>query len=72
MKLNLSGGTVHVEFSAVEYVGLHIHPNFWFHIVTTYNLLRGLGLDIGKGDFLNGANLHEWKVQKAREDIGER
>lgn len=65
VKLDLSAGTVHVEFSAVEYVGLHIHPNFWFHVVTTYNLLRGLGLDIGKGDFLNGAKLHEWKVQKA-------
>lgn len=65
MNIDLRGGTVHIEFSAVEYIGLHIHPNFWFHVVTAYNLLRGLGLEIGKRDFLNGAQLHEWKFLEA-------
>jgi hypothetical protein len=27
-------------------------PNFYFHVVTTYDIARGLGVDIGKHDFL--------------------
>jgi hypothetical protein len=27
-------------------------PNFYFHITTAYNILRGLGIDIGKRDFM--------------------
>lgn len=50
---------------AAEYVGLHSHPNFWFHYATAYNLLRGCGLDIGKRNFLNGAGLHEWNPVEA-------
>lgn len=30
-------------------------PNFYFHIVTAYNILRNLGFNIGKADFL-GSN----------------
>ena len=29
-------------------------PNFFFHYVTAYNLLRHNGVDIGKRDFLGG------------------
>ena len=29
-------------------------PNFFFHVTTTYNLLRHAGVDIGKIDFLGG------------------
>jgi hypothetical protein len=29
-------------------------PNFFFHHVTAYNLLRHNGVDIGKRDFLGG------------------
>jgi uncharacterized protein len=29
-------------------------PNFYFHFVTAYNLLRHNGVDIGKRDFLGG------------------
>jgi hypothetical protein len=29
-------------------------PNFFFHAVTAYNLLRHNGVDIGKRDFLGG------------------
>ena len=65
MKQNLRGGAASAEFGAVDFVAMHSHPNFWFHVVTAYDLLRGLGLDIGKEDFLNGARLHEWKILKA-------
>ena len=30
-------------------------PNVYFHTVTTYNILRHNGVDVGKGDYLLGA-----------------
>ena len=27
-------------------------PNFFFHVTTTYNILRSAGVELGKGDFL--------------------
>ena len=39
---------------AEEYLKLHALPNFFFHIVTTYNLLRQSGVDLGKKDYLVG------------------
>jgi len=30
-------------------------PNFYFHVTTTYALLRHSGVDLGKGDFLGAA-----------------
>lgn len=40
-----------------HYVGLqfllgHAVPNFYFHVTTTYNILRHNGVEIGKRDFL--------------------
>ena len=40
-----------------HYVGMqfllgHAIPNFYFHITTTYNILRHNGVEIGKRDFL--------------------
>lgn len=35
-----------------EYIDDWLMPNFYFHIVTAYGLLRAQGLGIGKGDFL--------------------
>ena len=34
------------------YLFTHVLPNFFFHCVTTYDILRHNGVDIGKGDFL--------------------
>ena len=30
-------------------------PNFYFHVTTTYALLRQAGVEIGKGDYLRGS-----------------
>jgi hypothetical protein len=30
-------------------------PNFYFHVTTAYAILRHLGVDLGKRDFLAGA-----------------
>jgi hypothetical protein len=29
-------------------------PNFFFHATTTYSILRHVGVDIGKMDFMGG------------------
>lgn len=58
------GNVAYVEHGMVEYVGFAGHPNFWFHVTTAYDLLRGVGLDIGKFDFLNASGLHTWRFEK--------
>ena len=30
-------------------------PNFYFHLITAYDILRHNALEIGKGDFMAGA-----------------
>lgn len=37
------------------YLKHHAIPNFFFHVVTAYDLLRQAGVDLGKRDFLMGA-----------------
>ncbi|RYZ79703.1 MAG: DUF1993 family protein, partial [Proteobacteria bacterium] len=35
-----------------EYVHLHVLPNIYFHVTTTYAILRHNGVPIGKMDYL--------------------
>ena len=41
-----------VEFKGLQFLQHWALPNFFFHFVTAYNLLRHNGVDIGKKDFL--------------------
>lgn len=41
--------------SGEAYLKHHTVPNFFFHVVTAYNLLRQGGVDLGKRDYLMGA-----------------
>ena len=41
-----------VEFKGLDFLQKWALPNFFFHHVTAYNLLRHNGVDIGKKDFL--------------------
>jgi hypothetical protein len=41
-----------LEFKGLEFLQAWALPNFFFHHVTAYNLLRHNGVDIGKRDFL--------------------
>lgn len=41
-----------LEFKGLEFLQTWALPNFFFHHVTAYNLLRHNGVDIGKRDFL--------------------
>ena len=40
------------SMTAEDYVTEHALPNFYFHLMTTYLILRHNGVDVGKKDFL--------------------
>lgn len=41
-----------VQFPGLEFLQIWALPNFFFHHVTAYDLLRHNGVDVGKRDFL--------------------
>jgi len=41
-----------MKFTGAQYLLGFAYPNFYFHITTTYNMLRHNGVEIGKRDFL--------------------
>lgn len=43
-----------VTFKGQPYLLGFAYPNFYFHVVTAYNILRHNGVELGKGDFLGG------------------
>jgi uncharacterized protein len=43
-----------LEMTGLPYLQHWAIPNFYFHFVTAYNLLRHNGVDVGKRDFLGG------------------
>jgi hypothetical protein len=42
------------SFTGLVFLRQWALPNFYFHVVTTYNLLRHNGVEIGKVDYLKG------------------
>lgn len=58
------GDVVYLEYGAVEFVQVHVHPYFWFHVTTAYDLLRAGGVELGKVDFLNASGLKEWEIRQ--------
>jgi len=43
-----------LEMKGLPFLRTWVIPNFWFHVVTTYALLRHNGVELGKRDFLGG------------------
>ena len=41
-----------LHFSGQDYLLKWVMPNVYFHVTTTYNILRHNGCDLGKPDFL--------------------
>ena len=41
-----------LEFKGLAYVQTFAVPNLYFHVTTTYNILRHNGVELGKADFL--------------------
>ena len=53
--ITLSVGGETMKFKGLDYLLAFVTPNIYFHVTTTYAILRHNGLDVGKGDFL-GSN----------------
>jgi hypothetical protein len=51
-KVTIPMGAQPREFRSQAYLYHFALPNFYFHATTAYNILRHLGLDIGKRDFM--------------------
>jgi len=45
--------------SAEDYLRDYALPNFFFHVVIAYAIIRNQGLPIGKSDFINDLNLQD-------------
>lgn len=47
--------TGELNFSGRDYLLTFAFPNFFFHVTTAYDILRHKGVQLGKNDFLRGA-----------------
>jgi hypothetical protein len=45
-------GDKETRYKGMQFLLGHAVPNFYFHVTTTYNILRHNGVEIGKRDFL--------------------
>jgi len=52
-EVTLKTGTGEVKFPAKTYALNWAIPNFYFHLVTAYDILRAQGVQIGKKDYLS-------------------
>jgi hypothetical protein len=52
--ITVKAGPRELTFPAPFYLNSYALPNFYFHLTTAYNILRGNGVEIGKVDFLGG------------------
>lgn len=46
------GQGLYLELSGTAYVKEFLMPNFYFHLVTAYDILRMAGVPIGKRDYM--------------------
>jgi len=51
-KIVLKLGPEEVTFNGLQYLLGFALPNFYFHVVTAYNILRHNGVEIGKRDYI--------------------
>ena len=45
-------GDKETQYKGMQFLLGHAVPNFYFHVTTTYNILRHNGVEIGKRDYL--------------------
>ena len=50
--VSLTVGGQPIKFKGEEYLVHFVLPNFYFHSATAYDIVRSLGVEIGKRDFL--------------------
>ncbi len=51
-QVTITAGGQQRNFQAQNYLYHFAMPNFYFHVTTAYNILRSLGVEIGKRDFM--------------------
>jgi hypothetical protein len=42
-----------------DYTREYALPNFFFHVVTAYDIVRNKGVEVGKADYTNGLTLRD-------------
>ncbi len=50
--LTVKLGRQEYQFKGMQYLLNFVHPNFYFHAATVYNILRHNGVELGKKDFV--------------------
>ena len=50
--IEIKAGQRTLNFKGLPYLLGFVNPNFYFHTVTAYAILRHNGVEVGKGDFL--------------------
>ncbi len=50
--ITLKAGARELHFTGMQYLCGFALPNFYFHVVTAYNILRHNGIEVGKLDFI--------------------
>jgi uncharacterized protein len=51
-EITMKVGGEEMKFPGQVYLSNMALPNIYFHMTTAYNLLRGIGVPLGKGDFM--------------------
>ena len=46
------GGDQYTELPGMDYVNEFLMPNFYFHLVTAYNIMRMKGVPLGKVNYM--------------------
>ena len=47
------GGDQYLELEGIDYVQEFLIPNFYFHLVTAYNIMRMKGVPLGKPNYMS-------------------
>jgi hypothetical protein len=50
--IHLKLGQREIDYKGMQYLLGHALPNFYFHVVTAYDILRHNGVEVGKRDYL--------------------
>ena len=48
----IKAGSTEYRFKGMQFLLGWAHPNFYFHVVTAYDILRHCGVELGKADYL--------------------
>ncbi|MEZ5490818.1 MAG: DUF1993 domain-containing protein [Gammaproteobacteria bacterium] len=54
-QITIKAGDREFSFTGLEYLHGWVIPNLYFHATTTYNILRHVGVEVGKADFLGAS-----------------